>query len=324
MERLFQAYLEHLRVHGYSISSSHHARTVLPRLFDHLRNEGVEDVRAAREADLLSFLRRTSERRSARSGEPLTAWTVFAHLTCVRAFFAFLEKKGLILANPARELVLRKPERLPRALGEEEARRLMGAPPHWGATGQRDRAILEVLYGTGIRVGECTRLDLQDVDLSEGRLLVRNGKGRKDRVVPLVGQALMALARYLREVRLALVRDPKEPAVFLSAIGTRLSSLVVARQVRQYGKALGLRASPHVLRHSCATHLLRHGADVREIQQLLGHRALETTALYTKVDVTNLREVIARAHPRERPSRRRHTRGRRIRAPRDSDSCGTT
>jgi integrase/recombinase XerD len=303
MERLLAAYLEHLRVHGYSPATALHARGILPRLFDHLRSEGVSDVRAAREAELVSFLRRTSERRSARSGEPLTEWTVFAHLTCVRAFFAFLEKKGLILANPARELVLAKPQRLPRALGEEEARRLMGAPPHWGASGRRDRAILEVLYGTGIRLGECVRLDLQDVDLGEGRLLVRNGKGRKDRVVPLVGQAAAALAFYLREARDALVRDPKQQAVFLSAIGTRLSSVSLQRQVCHYAKVLGLRASPHVLRHSCATHLLRHGADVREIQLLLGHRALETTALYTKVDITNLREVIARAHPRERPRR---------------------
>lgn len=303
MDRLLTAYLEHLRLHGYAISSSHHARTVLPRLFEHLRSEDIDDVRAAREADLLSFLHRISERRSARSGEPLTAWSVLAHLTCVRAFFAFLERKGLILANPARELLLKKPRRLPRALDEDEARRLMAAPPHWGATGRRDRAILELLYGTGIRLGECVRLDLQDVDLGEGRLLVRNGKGRKDRVVPLVGQAAAALAFYLREARHALLRDPKQQAVFLSAIGTRLSSVSLERQVSHYARTLGLRATPHVLRHSCATHLLRHGADVREIQLLLGHRALETTALYTKVDITNLREVIARAHPRERPRR---------------------
>jgi site-specific recombinase XerD len=303
MERLLAEYHEHLRVHGYSASSALHARGILPRLFDHLRSEGIDDVRAAREADLVSFLRSTSKRRSSRSGELLTAWTVFAHLTCVRAFFVFLEKKGKILANPARELVLRKPQRLPRAISEEEARRLMAAPPHWGATGRRDRAILELLYGTGIRLGECVRLDLQDVDLGDGRLLVRNGKGRKDRIVPLVGQAAAGVGFYLREARDALVRDPKQPAVFLSAIGTRLSTVSLQRQVSRYARALGLRVSPHVLRHSCATHLLRRGADVREIQQLLGHRALETTALYTKVDVTDLREVIARAHPRERPRR---------------------
>jgi integrase/recombinase XerD len=301
-ERLLQAYLDHLRVAGYSASPARHARTVLPRLFDHLRNEGLCDLRAAREADLVSFLVRMRSWRS-RGGGRVTPWTVVGYFTCVRAFFAFLEKKGLILANPARELLLRKPERLPRALGEDEARRLMGAPPYWGAVGPRDRAILEVLYGTGIRVGECVQLDLSDIDLREGRLLVRNGKGRKDRVVPLVGQALLALDRYLREVRHALVRDPREQAVFLSAIGTRLSSVMLQRQVRQYAKGLGLRATPHMLRHSCATHLLRHGADVREIQQLLGHCALETTALYTKVDVTNLREVLARAHPRERSGR---------------------
>lgn len=304
MDGLLEAYLEHLRTHGYSRSAASHARTVLPRLFDHLRNEGVSDVRAAREADLASFLVRMKGWRSSKSGEPVSPWTVFGYLTCVRAFFAFLEKKGLVLANPVRDLRLRKPGRLPRALSEEEARRLMAAPPYWGAVGPRDRAILEVLYGTGIRVGECVRLDLQDVALREGRLLVRNGKGKKDRVVPLVGQAFAALDRYLREVRHALVCDPREQAVFLSAIGTRLSALMLQRQVRQYAKTLGLRVTPHVLRHSCATHLLRHGADVRQIQQLLGHRALETTALYTKVDVSDLAAVLARAHPRERLERR--------------------
>jgi site-specific recombinase XerD len=304
VDGLLEAYLEHLRTHGYSRSAASHARTVLPRLFDHLRNEEVRDVRAAREADLASFLVRMKGWRSSGSGDLVSPWTVFGYLTCVRAFFAFLEKKGLVLTNPARELRLRKPERLPRALNEDEARRLMAAPPYWGAVGPRDRAIVEVLYGTGIRVGECVRLDLQDVALREGRLLVRNGKGKKDRVVPLVGQAFAAVDRYLREVRHALVRDPREQAVFLSAIGTRLSAVMLQRQVRQYAKTLGLRVTPHVLRHSCATHLLRHGADVREIQQLLGHRALETTALYTRVDVSDLAAVLGRAHPRERLERR--------------------
>jgi site-specific recombinase XerD len=301
-ERLLAAYVEHLRVNGYSRSQAAHARTVLPRLFDHLRREGVRDVRAAREANLVSFLQRMKSWRS-RSGELVMPWTVFGYLTSVRAFFAFLEKKGLVLGNPARELVLRKPERLPRALSEDDARRLMAVPPYWGAVGPRDRAILEVLYGTGIRLGECVRLDLQDVDLREGRLLVRNGKGRKDRVVPLVGQALAALDHYLREVRHALVRDPREQAVYLSAIGTRLSATMLQQHVKRYGKSLGLRVTPHVLRHSCATHLLHHGADVRQIQQLLGHRALETTALYLRVDVSHLGEVLARAHPRERRRR---------------------
>jgi site-specific recombinase XerD len=301
-ERLLAAYVEHLRVNGYSRSQAAHGRTVLPRLFDHLGQEGVRDLRAACEANLVSFLQRMKSWRS-RSGELVTPWTVFGYLTSVRAFFAFLEKKGLVLGNPARDLVLRKPMRLPRALSEEEVRRLMTAPPYWGAVGPRDRAVLEVLYGTGIRLGECVRLDLQDVDLREGRLLVRNGKGRKDRVVPLVGQALAALDRYVREVRHALLRDPREPAVFLSAIGTRLSATMLQRQVKRYGKPLGVRVTPHVLRHSCATHLLQHGADVRQIQQLLGHRALETTALYLKVDVSHLAEVIGRAHPRDRRGR---------------------
>lgn len=303
MERLLVAYLEHLRIRGYSVSTARQARTVLPRLFDHLRSEGVRDIRAAREADLVSFLRRMKKWRT-RGGEPVAAWTVLGYLTCVRAFFAFLEKKGLILANPARELLLRKPERLPRALSEGEARRLMAAPAHWTLLGRRDRTILEVLYGTGLRLGECLRLDIEDVDLCEGRLLVRNGKGKKDRVVPLAGRALCTLELYLREVRPWLVKDPREVAVFLSVQGKRLSAMMVQRVVKLHGQAVGIRVWPHALRHSYATHLLRGGADVRQVQQLLGHRALETTALYTKVDVSDLAEVLARAHPRERSGRR--------------------
>jgi site-specific recombinase XerD len=254
-------------------------------------------MRSVGEAQLLSFLRRLED-RGARA--PLAPWTLVAYLGRVRSFFAFLESKGVILASPAMELALPRPQRLPRALSEEEARRLMAAPSHWSARGRRDRAILEILYGTGIRLSECVRLDLQDVDLAEGRLLVRNGKGKKDRVVPLVGQALRALGLYLRESRQAFVEDPREPAVFLSTLGRRLSALMLERQVKKHGRAVGIHVTPHLLRHSCATHLLKHGADVRHIQQLLGHRSLETTALYTRVEVKDLREFLARAHPRER------------------------
>ena len=161
----------------------------------------------------------------------------------------------------------------------------MSVPDPGTVKGQRDRALLELLYGTGGRMSECTRLDLADVDLGAGSLSVRDGKGRKDRVVPLAGRAHEALAVYLARSRPELARWSDEDALFLARTGRRLSTMSFRVLVREYGRRVHLKASCHVLRHSYATHLLQGGASVREIQKLLGHRHLTTTALYTRVDV---------------------------------------
>jgi integrase/recombinase XerD len=181
----------------------------------------------------------------------------------------------------------------------------MAAPFPGSVLGKRDRAALETLYGTGIRRGECVRLDLTDLDLGQGVLLVRDGKGRKDRFVPVAGRAALALDLYLRE-RPALVSDPREGALFLSRFGRRLGKVGLAALVARHALAARVSAHPHALRHACATHLLKGGADVRHVQELLGHKSLQTTALYTRVGVEDLRQVLARCHPRERtPARTR-------------------
>jgi integrase/recombinase XerD len=182
----------------------------------------------------------------------------------------------------------------------------MNAPSPATNVGKRDRAILETLYGTGIRRSECVRLDIADVDLLSGVLLVRNGKGRKDRVVPVPARSARSLDLYLREVRPLLMRSISQQALFLTAWwGHRLSYATLAILVRRWGREIGVRAlHPHALRHACATHLLRGGADIRHVQEILGHRWLKTTALYTRVTLDDLRKVIARAHPRERRLRR--------------------
>jgi site-specific recombinase XerD len=180
----------------------------------------------------------------------------------------------------------------------------MHAPSPWSALGRRDRAILETLYGTGIRRGECSRLDLVDLGLSEATLLVRNGKGKKDRLLPVPGRAALAVDLYLRETRSGLVSDPREMVLVLFCKGRRLHPTSLNLLVWKYGRAAKIpgRPSVHGLRHACATHLLAGGADVRHVQQLLGHRSLDKTAVYTRVDVKHLREVLARAHPRARRS----------------------
>jgi integrase/recombinase XerD len=235
----------------------------------------------------------------------LSPATQRAYLDAVRGFFAWLGRRGVILENPARGLPSPKVVRLPRrVLSEAEARRLVNAPSPWTVFGLRDRAILETLYGTGIRRGECVRLDVTDVDLGQGLLVVRSGKGKKDRLVPIAGRAALALDRYLRESRLELVKDSRETALFLSKYGRRPSPDRVNALVRKYARAAGLESVfPHALRHSFATHLLKEKASIRHVQELLGHKSLHATAVYTRVGVRDLREVLERAHPRERAFR---------------------
>jgi integrase/recombinase XerD len=298
-----EAFLSELQARRSSASLLKKTHLVLPRLMAHLRNEGVRDLRAVEPHHLVGFVRSLRQDR-------LSRWTESAYWSTVRCFFAHLLKRGKLLLNPAQDLRVRPGRRLPRRiLSEGEARRLMAAPWPWGKVGQRDRAILETLYGTGVRLRECTRFDVADLDLCEETLLVRGGKGRKDRLVPVPKRALLALDLYLREARGAFLRDPREMALFLSQEMRRLSPITLGQRLRRYGGAvLGRPVSPHDLRHACATHLLQGGADIRHVQEILGHESLQTTALYTHVDVGDLRRVIARSHPRER-RRRRHSRG---------------
>ena len=206
-----------------------------------------------------------------------------------------------MLTNPAAALPRPRVEARPRAgLTLAQATRLMAAPWPGAPIGVRDRAILELLYGTGLRLGEAVRADVTDIDLARGVLLVRGGKGRVDRVVPLGGRAAAALDRYLCERRPALDTGASG-ALFLTRDGGRLGAAVMRVRIQVAARRLALRLTPHGLRHACATHPLRGGADVRHAQALLGHRRLTTTALYTRVAITDLSPVVARCHPRERP-----------------------
>lgn len=245
-------------------------------------------------------------RCSSVAGFGCSVTTMSSYLGTVRAFFSFLAKQGVLLTNPAADFPMRRARKLPRVgLTEAEACRLMETPSPRTRVGQRNRALLETLYGSGIRLSECVRLDLTDVDLSEGTLLVRCGKGRKDRLLPLPAHAAQALDNYLKESRPGLARRASEQALFVTRDGRRLKPISVQFVVWWHAKRAGIRAriSPHMLRHACATHLLQGGADVRHIQELLGHERLETTEVYTRVEIADLKDALARAHPRHRPRR---------------------
>lgn len=232
-------------------------------------------------------------------------------VVAVRSLHRFLVDEGLAAADPTFDLATpRVPQGLPRALSEEEVARLLAAVTGDGPAEVRNRAILELLYGTGMRISELVGLDLGDVSL-EDRAARVVGKGDKQRLVPLGGYALDALAAWLGYGRAGMAprrwaRRGDAEAVFLNVRGGRLSRQGAWGIVHGYAVRVRLddRLTPHVLRHSCATHMLDHGADIRVVQELLGHASISTTQLYTKVTSERLRQVYEAAHPRARASRR--------------------
>ncbi len=294
-----RAFLDHLR---YERNASPHTVRNYARdvsgfgrwLAERRGLEGPDLWRAVEPADVRAFLA-ARHRRWART-------TLGRALSALRTFFRFLVREGHLDRNPAGAVAAPKaPRRLPGVLSVDEVFRVLDAAAEPGLRGARDRAILELLYGTGMRVGELVALDGRDVRVGARTVRVR-GKGRVERELPLPEAAARALERYLacREAE----GCPLEPAgpVFPNARGGRLSDRSVRRILDRWIEraALARRVHPHMLRHSFATHLLAGGADLRAIQELLGHRSLSTTQKYTHVGIERLMEVYDRAHPRAR------------------------
>ena len=221
----------------------------------------------------------------------------------LRSFCRYLVREGMLDRNPIRAISSPKvPKRLPNYLDLYEVEALLAAPDAMDPQGQRDLAILEVLYASGLRVSELVGLNLRNVDLQHGELRVW-GKGAKERVALLGEPACRALRRYIREGRLELIKGNRETnALFLNRLGSRLSTRSVNNILDRYAKLAGLerRVTPHVMRHTFATHLLDGGADLRTVQELLGHADLSTTQIYTHVSQARAKEVYRKAHPRAR------------------------
>jgi integrase/recombinase XerD len=238
-----------------------------------------------------------------KNGKPLTWASQLQHLIPVRAFFKWLGRNNHILANPAADLELPRGEkRLPKhILTAGEAERVLALPDlaDGDPLALRDRAILEVLYSTGMRRMEVAGLKLYDLDQERGTLMVRQGKGKKDRMIPMGARAFAWVARYIEEARPRLVVAGDDGTVFLTNLGTPFEPGRLTQLVRDYIDAaeVGKRGSCHLFRHTCATLMLEGGADVRFIQQLLGHAKLETTQIYTQVSIRMLKEVHTRTHP---------------------------
>lgn len=234
-------------------------------------------------------------------GQNYTKSTTARKLATLRSFYKFLMRRGLVSVNPLSTIRTPKQEkRLPKCLDLEQIQKLLDTPGDGDILAARDKAMLEVLYSSGIRVSELVELDMSDLDMQEGVMRVR-GKGRKDRLTPIGSQAIKALQRYF-EMRLAETKaiPPLTGRVFLNKHGSALSTRSVRRKLDKYLSAAGLDPgiSPHTLRHSFATHLLNNGADLRSVQELLGHQSISTTQIYTHLTTNRMKQVYDSAHPR--------------------------
>ena len=245
------------------------------------------------------------------NGQPLGASRQHHQIVTLRLFFRWLTKAGHLPADPASSLQLpRVPQGvLPEALTLDEIERVLGVLDLSNPYELRDRAVLEVLYSCGLRRMELRNLSIYDIDGERGTVFVRQGKGRKDRVVPIGERALLWVQKYQDEVRPHLVIDPKQTALFLSKLGEALSLAGLTHQVREYFTRAGISkaGSCHLLRHTMATLMLEHGADIRYIQEILGHASLETTERYTHVTIAKLRAVHTACHPGAKLVRRVNT-----------------
>lgn len=246
-----------------------------------------------------------TKEKEAQEPKRLSVGTQANRLAAVRKFFSWLLSEQQIAYNPATTLQLPKqPHRLPRGvLTKSEARRLIEATLATRPRDIRDRAMLETLYATGIRRAELIALTIYDADLQTATLRIEHGKGNFTRIVPLTQSAIAALKLYLEEARSIFAREAGQVRLFVSSrSGGPLDDDDIVRIVAKATTRAGIRkhVTPHTLRHTCATHLLKGRADIRQIQKLLGHRRLSSTEVYTRVELTDLHEVIARCHPREK------------------------
>jgi integrase/recombinase XerD len=267
-----------------------------------LTHRDLHEPGAVEEATIRSFVASLSASTHGPDEAPYRATSVARTLSAVRSFHRFLLREGITEGDPAVGVPQpRLPRSLPRPLPVEDVRRLLEAPDEGSPTGLRDRAILELLYGSGLRISELTGLDVDDLDLEEGSVRVL-GKGGKEREVPLGSFGRDAIGAYLTRGRPALASAVTRGAVFLNARGGRLSRQSCARLLGHYVRRAGIerRVTLHTLRHSFATHLLEGGADVRVVQELLGHASVATTQIYTLVTARHLREVYEESHPRAR------------------------
>jgi len=312
MNKAIEEYLSHLMASNRSLELQKSSERALNQLTLFLHETySIKDWREVSELHLRSFVLFAATRYKTAQDKQIKHSTLRQWLARIRRFFGWMAKTARLLHNPSERLLLpQKQESLPHVLNENKIALLIEQPDITKATGLRDRAIMELLYATGLRHREAYRLDIYDIDTSSRRLTVRLGKGAKDRIVPLTENACYWLIRYITSSRIELSaakwwgkgksRKKRKPlattnALWLSVTGKRLSYPMIADRITKYAKQADIKASVHTFRHSCATHLLRNGASIRHIQALLGHSNLESTEIYTHIEVADLKRAVEKA-----------------------------
>lgn len=287
-----RSYLHFCRAEkGLSVNSLEAYRRDLTRLSCFLKNIPLQQVTIDTLRAYLDHLR---------AAVKLSNRSIARHVATLRGFFGFLAEEGEIPANPAGLLVTPKiGSSLPKYLDRPNMERLLDSPSTVTATGLRDRAMLDLLYATGLRVSELIRLRISDLDELEGTVRVI-GKGGKQRLVPVGRAALQSVERYRTEQRHRVLKGRVSPYLFITAKGTAMTRQGFWKLLRAHGKSIGIfrKLSPHVLRHTFATHLLEGGADLRSVQTMLGHADIGTTQIYTHVMRSRLRQTVDQHHPR--------------------------
>jgi integrase/recombinase XerD len=265
----------------------------LNRFLDYLQEKRIEDVLGATKLDVRAFLLTLRVRK-------LSNKTIVRNLVAIRTFFRFLTQEGKLESNPVEDLESPQlAKTLPEILSLREVEELLEAPKPQTPLGIRDQSMLEMLYATGMRVSELVSLQMNQLNLEGGYVLLF-GKGSKERAVPLGAEAIKRVSDYLKGARQMLLKGKESPFLFLNRSGRKMSRQVFWKKIKTYGRRAGIRKkiTPHLLRHSFASHLLARGADLRSVQMLLGHADISTTQIYTHVTGERLKQVHKRHHPR--------------------------
>jgi integrase/recombinase XerD len=294
MDQLLDQFLHYLVVEkGLSQNTIQAYSHGLVRFLEHLRRKKIQEVRDIGKIDIQGFL-------LALRKKDLKAKSVARDLAAIRSFFRFLIQEGILEANPVKNLESPKVAKtLPEILSLMEIEQILEQPNLQTPLGMRDRAMLEMLYATGMRVSELTHLPTHQVNLEGGYVLLY-GKGSKERIVPLGSEAMKWVALYLKGARGTLSKGKESAFLFINRSGKEMSRQMFWKNLKDYARKAGLRKriTPHLLRHSFASHLLERGADLRSVQMMLGHADISTTQIYTHVTGEKLKKVHKRYHPR--------------------------
>ncbi|MGQ9518018.1 MAG: site-specific tyrosine recombinase XerD [Anaerolineae bacterium] len=295
MREAIEAFLRFLELEkGYSGNTLAAYRNDLEQFLQAMEEEGINAWEQVTQDVIIDYIMALREREYASS-------TVARKIAALKSFFHFLAAEEIISDDPTLNLDSPKvKKRLPVALSYEEVERLLNAPQGSNPKAIRDKALLELLYATGMRVTELVSLNLEDINLASATVRVTQGKGSKERIIPIHSRAVEALREYLAKARRMLLKSPEERALFLNHRGERLTRQGLWLIIKQYVREAGIKTevTPHTLRHSFATHLLNGKADLRHVQELLGHANISTTQIYTHISSERLREIYDESHPR--------------------------